>query len=64
MAAMPPEPPEFYTVSEVAKLLRVGHSTVVRWIQLGQLRAVRLPSGVYRVPKSEVARLLRQLEEP
>ncbi len=56
-------PPTFYTVTEVAKLLRVGRSTVVRWIQLGQLKAVKLPSGVYRVPKSEVDRLLSQLGE-
>jgi len=36
---------EFFTVSEVAKLLRANPKTVYRWIELGSLRAVKVEEG-------------------
>jgi excisionase family DNA binding protein len=46
------------TTGEVADLLSVDRHTVTRWIRLGQLRAVRLPSGQFRVRREDVDRLL------
>jgi excisionase family DNA binding protein len=45
---------EFLTPNEVAALLRVDAATVRRWCQAGRLRAVRLPTGGYRIPRSAV----------
>lgn len=44
--------------SEVAELLRVDHSTVLRWIRNGDLDATRLPGGTYRVPRHLVQALM------
>jgi excisionase family DNA binding protein len=46
------------TTAEVADLLSVDRHTVTRWIRLGQLRAVRLPSGQFRVRRADVEKLL------
>jgi excisionase family DNA binding protein len=54
---------ELLSASEVAKLLRVSNGTIARWIKLGQLRAIRLPSGTYRIPRSEVDKLMKQLDQ-
>src|SRR5262245_32132851 len=54
---------ELLTANEAAKLLRVHPSTVRRWVGLGQIPAVRLPSGQIRVPRQAVERLLRQARE-
>jgi excisionase family DNA binding protein len=54
---------ELLTVRDVAARLNVNRGTVVRWIRLGQLKALRLPSGTYRVPRAELERLLKQLDE-
>ena len=51
------------SVRDVAGRLNVNRGTVVRWIRLGQLKALRLPSGTYRIPRSELDRLLKQLED-
>lgn len=47
-----------YTVAEVAGLLKVTPKTVTRWIASGEVSAYRLPSGMLRIPKSEVEQLL------
>ncbi len=52
---------ELLTVRDVAGRLNVNRGTVVRWIRLGQLRALRLPSG--SIPRAELDRLLKQLED-
>ena len=54
------KPSDLLTPKEVAELLRVHPATVTRWIRLGQIRAVRLPAGTYRIPSEEVERLLRE----
>jgi excisionase family DNA binding protein len=48
---------------EVAEILRVSRSTVTRYVRLGLLKSMRLPSGVIRIPRSEVERLMRELQE-
>ena len=35
---------KWYTVREVAELLRVNRQTIIRHIEKGELRAVKLPS--------------------
>ena len=48
---------DFYTVNELAALCRVHIITVRRWINQGKLKAIRLPGGLYRVPRGEVDRI-------
>lgn len=60
MAIVSTEPPELLTTAEVARMLRVVPSTVQRWAQLGQLPAIRLPSGGLRFRREDVERLLRR----
>ena len=43
---------------EVAKILGVDRHTVVKWVKEGWIRAIRLPSGRYRIPESEVKKIL------
>lgn len=42
------------TVAEVAALFRVDPETVRRWVKMGKLRAVMLPSGRVRVRREDV----------
>lgn len=51
-------PSELLTAKEAADLLRVSRGTVTRWVRLGQLQAVRLPSGGIRIPRAEIDRIL------
>ena len=44
--------------SEVAKMLNIDRHTVTRWIREGRIKAVKLPSGRYRIPESEVRKIL------
>ena len=57
------EDDELLTTARVATLLAVSRSSVLRYIERGDLPAMRLPSGVYRVPRSAVDKLLRQIRE-
>ncbi len=43
---------------EVAEILGVDRHTVVKWIKEGKIRAIKLPSGRYRIPESEVKKIL------
>ena len=45
-------------VAEVAKALRVSKQTVRRWIKSGKIKVVRLPSGRYRLPQSDLQDIL------
>lgn len=54
---------ELLTTVQAAKLLGVSDSSIRRYIEAGQLPAMRLPTGVYRVPRSAVDEYLRQLQE-
>ena len=57
---MATELPELLTTAEVARMLRVAQSTVQRWVQLGQLSAIRLPSGGIRIRRIDVEKLLER----
>ena len=45
-------------VSYIARRLAVAASTVRWWVRTGKLEAVRTPAGGYRVPRSELERIL------
>jgi excisionase family DNA binding protein len=47
------------TPEEIAEIFRVHVVTVRRWIAGGQLNAIRLPGGGYRIPQSELDRLCK-----
>jgi excisionase family DNA binding protein len=49
---------ELLTTAEVARMLRVSRSTVTRYVRLGQLKAIRLPSGYLRFRRRDVEALL------
>ncbi len=42
------------TVREVADILKVSRSTVLRWTQRGELPGLRLPSGALRYREQEL----------
>ena len=46
-----------YTVTEVAKLFSVSRQTVLKWINNGKIKAVKVVK-VYRIPKEEIDRLI------
>jgi excisionase family DNA binding protein len=54
---------ELLTPTEAAKMLRVSHSTITRYIRLGLLDAVKLPSGQYRIRREDVEKLLRREQD-
>lgn len=60
--------PEFYRVRDFCRLFSLPASTAYRMIASGQVKAIRLavsmsnPTGIVRIPRSEVDRLLRELD--
>lgn len=48
----------FYSTGESARLLKVSQITVKRWIYAGKIRAIKTVAGRYKIPESEVTRLL------
>jgi excisionase family DNA binding protein len=55
---------DLLTTAEAARMLRVSQKTIGRWVRLGQLPAVRLPSGQLRIKRAEVDRLLASDQPP
>jgi putative resolvase len=51
---------KLYSTGEAAKLLGISFITIKRWIYAGKIRAIMLPTKRYRIPESEVKRLLGQ----
>jgi putative resolvase len=49
-------------VREAALILNVDRRTIWKWIKEGKIKAVRLPSGRYRIPESEVIRIITGAE--
>jgi len=47
---------------EACRLLGVSYVTLRRWIKEGKIRAIQTPGGKYRIPESEVKRLLSGVE--
>jgi putative molybdopterin biosynthesis protein len=48
---------QYYTIEEVAKMLKVAYLTVYRWIQLGKLHSKKAGKQ-YRIEKSELDRFM------
>ncbi len=46
-------------VASIAGYCMVSRSTVTRWIKMGKLRAIRLPSGHFRVSVTDFREFLR-----
>jgi excisionase family DNA binding protein len=57
---MSQESAEWMTAAQAAKLLGVSAETLRRYVRLGQLPSLRLPSGYIRIRRSEVEKLLRE----
>jgi excisionase family DNA binding protein len=51
---------DLLTIAEVAGILHVSVSSVHRWIGNGKLKAIRLPSGHYRIRAADAEALLRE----
>ena len=49
---------QLYKLPEAAKLLNVHARTLKRWHEQGKITLVTLPGGHFRVPESEVRRLM------
>ena len=54
---------ELLTSSEAARMLRVSKATITRYVRLGQLPAIRLPSGHLRIRRRDIDRLLKQADD-
>ncbi|MDN5320826.1 MAG: putative resolvase [Thermococcaceae archaeon] len=46
------------TPRQVAEVLGVSFITIKRWIYSGKIKAVKLPTGKWRIPESEVKKIL------
>jgi excisionase family DNA binding protein len=51
-------------IKDVANYCMVSKTTVRRWIENGKLRAIRLPSGHYRINQVDYRRFLESCEIP
>ncbi len=51
-------------VTELAKRLDLSPKTIYTWIQSGRILAQSLPNGRYRIPESEIGRLMGLDREP
>lgn len=52
------------TIRDSARALGVHENTIRNWINKGLLNAQRLPSGVRRVPRSEVLKMVESISAP
>jgi excisionase family DNA binding protein len=52
--------PERIKIKDIAGNCMVSQTTVRRWIENGQLRAFRLPSGHYRINRTDYRRFLEE----
>ena len=49
---------KLYTISEVAKLLKVSRVSIYTWIEEGKLNVLTLPNDTKRITETEVKRIL------
>ena len=49
---------KMYPVSEAAKILGVSYPALKQWIYTRKIKTVKTPGGHYRIPESEIDRLL------
>ncbi|PUA32663.1 MAG: hypothetical protein B9J98_03540 [Candidatus Terraquivivens tikiterensis] len=52
---------ELLKPKDVARIFNISTKTLWEWQRKGIIKAVKLPTGKLRYPKSEVERLWRQL---
>jgi excisionase family DNA binding protein len=50
---------KYYSIQEVANMLKVAYLTVYRWVQSGRLRAVKAGKQ-YRIERFELDRFINQ----
>jgi excisionase family DNA binding protein len=55
-----PEEVQRIKIKDIASNCMVSQTTVRRWIEMGQLRAIRLPSGHYRISQVDYRRFLKE----
>jgi len=56
--------PDLLTTGEVARKFSVTDETIRRWIALGRLKAITLPSGQFRLWREEVDAILAGTATP
>jgi len=44
---------------EVCQILGISYRTLLRWIDQGKIKTVKTEGGIYRIPYSEVRRILK-----
>lgn len=49
---------KYYTVKEVANMLKVHENSVWRWIKEGKLKTSKLPSGRTRISEEELKKVM------
>lgn len=49
---------QFYTVSEVANILRFSTATIYKFIETGKIKTVRFGNGRFRIPNYRIQNLL------
>lgn len=55
---------KFLTTSEAAEICGVAHTTVIRWITDGKIKAHETPGGHRRIDRAELLEFLRQFKIP
>jgi excisionase family DNA binding protein len=55
---------KFLTTSEVAQICGVAHTTVIRWIGEGKLKAHETPGGHRRIEQWDLVHFLKQFKMP
>lgn len=55
---------KFFTTTEAAGICGVAHTTVIRWIAEGKLRAHETPGGHRRIEKEDLAAFLKRFNMP
>ncbi len=53
---------KYYTVAEVARLLRIKEDTVRSWLRNGQLRGIKVGKRVWRISSASLQRFLQNNE--
>ncbi len=52
---------QYYSIEEVAKMLKVAYLTVYRWVRSEKLRAVKAGKQ-YRIERFELERFMKKLK--
>lgn len=55
---------KFFTTSETAQICRVAHTTVIRWIGEGKLKAHETPGGHRRIESGDLLDFLKRFNMP